>query len=283
MVSLQLYNNRHKDTGWRLFIRTVLGRAYPRVVGYQRELSKIVIDVGLPLISLFAYVFVCRAIHAPEVFTGYVILGGAMSAFWLNVLWGMSNQFFWERQMGNLALYIMAPTSLMAILLGMALGGIVIASVRAVFIVLIGSWLFHIKFVVASVPMVILAFFLTLTALYAIGMMFASLFLMFGREARHFVDISQDPAYLLSGTYFPIKSLNFWVAAAASLIPLTLGLDAIRQLVFAGGAKLGFLNPKVEITILFVLSLVFIAGASRCLKYMEEMAAAQGKLTESRG
>ncbi|MGD0907651.1 MAG: ABC transporter permease, partial [Candidatus Acidiferrales bacterium] len=90
-------------------------------------------------------------------------------------------------------------------------------------------------------------------------------------------------AYLLSGTYFPIKSLNFWVAAAASLIPLTLGLDAIRQLVFAGGAKLGFLNPKVEITILFVLSLVFIAGASRSLKYMEEMAAAQGKLTESRG
>jgi len=56
----------YKDSGWRLFVRTVLGRAYPRIIGYQREVSKLVIDVGLPLIALFAYVFVCRAIHAPE-------------------------------------------------------------------------------------------------------------------------------------------------------------------------------------------------------------------------
>ena len=148
----------HKDVGWRLFIRTVLGRAYPRVFGYQREPSKLIIDAALPLIALFAYVFVYRAIHAPEVFIGYVILGGAMSAYWSNVLWGMSSQFFWERQIGNLALYIIAPSSLMAILLGMAIGGIVIATVRAAIIILLGAWLFHVKFVVQSVPMVILVF-----------------------------------------------------------------------------------------------------------------------------
>ena len=116
------------------------------------------IDVGLPLIGLVAYIFVYRAIHAPEIFVGFVILGGAMSAFWLNVLWTMSNQFFWERQTGNLALYIMAPSSLMAILLGMAVGGIVIATLRAAAIIVLGSWLFHVQYAVASVPMVILVF-----------------------------------------------------------------------------------------------------------------------------
>jgi ABC-2 type transport system permease protein len=277
----------HKDVGWRLFIRTVLGRAYPRVFGYAREPVKLLIDVALPLIALFAYVFVYRAIHAPEVFIGYVILGGAMSAYWINVLWGMSSQFFWERQIGNLALYIMAPSSLMAILLGMAIGGIVIATMRAAVIVLLGAWLFHIKFMVQSVPMVVLVFLLTVTALYAMGMMFASLFLLFGREARHFVELSQEPAYLLTGTYFPIKSLNFWVASAASLIPLTLGLDAMRQLVFASGgasgtAATGFLSAKIECMALFVLSAIFLVGAHHSLKYMERLAVAEGKLTESR-
>jgi len=80
--------------------------------------------------GLSAYVFVYRAIHAPDAFVGFVVLGGAMSSFWLNVLWSMSNQFFWERENGNLALYIMAPCPMTAILLGMALGGIVIATLR---------------------------------------------------------------------------------------------------------------------------------------------------------
>ena len=272
----------HKATGWRLFLRTVIARAYPRIVGYHREMSKLAIDVGLPLIAVFAYVFVYRAIHAPEIYAGYVILGGAMSAYWTNVLWAMSAQFFWERQMGNLALYIVAPTSLMAILLGMAIGGIVVATIRAVLIVLIGALLFHVQFAVASWLLLTAVVVLTIAALYAMGMMFASLFLLFGREARHFIEASQEPAYLLSGTYFPIRSLGVWVAGAASLVPLTLGLDAIRQLVFAPGAKLGFLSPRIEIIVLFALNALFLIGAYLALQYMERLAIAEGKLTESR-
>ena len=45
----------------------------------------------------------------------------AMTAFWMNVLWSMSSQLYWEKEQGNLALYIMAPNSMMAVLLGMAL------------------------------------------------------------------------------------------------------------------------------------------------------------------
>jgi len=272
----------HKDDGWRLFLRTVMGRAYPRVIGAQRQVSGLIFDVGLPLIALVAYIFVYRAIGAPEAFIGFVILGGAMGAFWMNVLWSMANQLFWEKETGNLALYIMAPTSLAAILLGMAVGGIVLAALRAVAIVALGSWLFHVRYVVASVPMLTLVFFLTLTALYAMGAMFASLFLLFGREAWHLVNLSQEPVYLLSGMYFPVRSLNFWVAAGASLIPLTLGLDAMRQLVFSSGAIVGFLTPRIETAALFVLSLVFLVSARQSLRYMERLAVAEGRLSESR-
>ena len=91
-------------------------------------------------------------------------------------------------------------------------------------------------------------------------MMFASAFLLFGREAWAISDMIQEPVNLVSGFYFPIKSLPFWVAAAASVIPLTLGLDAMRQLAFPSGLQLGFLSTGVEIGILAVLSVVFLVG-----------------------
>jgi ABC-2 type transport system permease protein len=72
------------------------------------------------------------------------------------------------------------------------------------------------------------------------------------------------------------------VAAAASIIPLTLGLDAMRQLVFPSGAALGFLTVQTEISILIGLSLVFIVGARILLAKMERLAIREGRLTESR-
>src|SRR5262245_7278707 len=103
-------------------------------------------EVTLPLIGLSAYVFVYRAMRAPEDFVGFVILGGAMSAFWLNVLWAMSNQLYSEKQIGNLPLYIIAPNSMMAVLLGMAMGGAVATSLRALAIFALGGWLFGVHF-----------------------------------------------------------------------------------------------------------------------------------------
>ena len=89
-----------------------------------------------------------------------------------------------------------------------------------------------------------------MTALYGMGMMSASLFLLLSREADHLAQLATEPVYLVSGFYFPVRSLNFWVAAAASIIPLTLGLDAVRQLIFLAGPGLGFLSVHVELGIL---------------------------------
>ena len=251
-----------KGKGWRLFIQTVFGRAYPRLIGMQRERSWIFFDVFMPLLSVFAYVFVYRAIHAPEEYIGFVVIGGAMTAFWMNVLWSMSSQLYWEKETANLGLYIMSPAPLMGILLGMAFGGLVATTLRAAIVILIGSLLFGVHYVISGFVDLVLVFILSMVALYGMGMMMASLFLLFGREAWHLSNLAQEPIYLASGFYFPIKNLSFWVAASASIIPLTLGLDAMRQLVFAGGATLGFLSVPREVGILFLLCILFLLGAA---------------------
>lgn len=271
-----------KDRSWRLFIRTVLARAYPRVVAQQREMTWLFFDVFLPFVATLAYVFVYRAIGAPEAFIGFVIMGGAMTAFWLNVLWSMSSQLYWEREMGNLALYIMAPNSMMAILLGMALGGLLATLLRAVVILVLGSLLFGVTYSVGSFVQLFAVFALAMTALYGMGMLFASIFLLAGREAWHFANMLQEPVYLASGFYFPVSFFPFWLALGFSFIPLTLGLDAMRQLMFSGSETFGLLPVPVEIGVLVVLSVVFLAAARYALAYLETLAVREGRLTGRR-
>lgn len=281
-MSVTLTQPVPKNTGWKLFLQTVVARAYPRVIGQQREKSWLFFDLFLPLLGIAAYVFVYRAIQAPEEYIGFVVMGGAMTAFWLNILWSMSSQLYWEKETGNLALYIMAPNSMMAVLLGMAVGGLLASTLRALAILVLGSWIFQVNFSVSSFSQLFLVFTLCMTGLYGMGMMLASVFLLLSREAWHLSNLAQEPIYLLSGFYFPIKSFNFLIAAGASIIPLTLGMDAMRQLVFVSGPSLGFLSVPVEVGILLVLSIVFVVAAKFLLDHIEKLAIREGRLTESR-
>jgi ABC-2 type transport system permease protein len=267
-------------SGWTIFWRTVFGRAYPRVIGLHREKSWLFFDVLLPLLSVAAYVYIYRAIDAPPEFLGFVVLGGAMTAYWMNIMWSMASQFYWEKETGNLELYIIAPTSRMAILLGMAVGGIVATTARAAAVVAIGTLIFHVPMTVSSVPIFAGVFVATMVALYGLGMLLSSLFLLFGREAWHMSELLREPVFLVSGFYFPVRALGFAVAAAASIVPITLGLDAMRQLLFPTMmANLRFLAPATELAVLAGCALVFLVLAQRSLAFLEGIARREGRLT----
>jgi ABC-2 type transport system permease protein len=275
-------DEKRKNTGWKLFLQTIIARSYPRIIGQQRETSWVLFEIIMPLGAVVGYVLVYKALKAPQEYIGFVVMGGAMMAFWMNVLWSMSSQLYWEKETGNLALYIIAPNSMIAILLGMAVGGLVATLTRAIVIMLVGSWMFNIHYVVVDPLQLFAVFSLSMVALYGMGMMFASVFLLFGREAWAVSDLVSEPVNLVSGLYFPVKSLPFWIAAAASVIPLTLGLDAMRQLVFPTGVSLGFLSPGLEIGILAGLCVFFLVGAKLLLDYTERLSIREGRLTESR-
>ncbi len=271
-----------KATGIRLFWATMWARAYPRMVGVYRERSWVFFETLLPVLAVAGYVFIYRAIQAPPEFTGFAVLGGAMTAFWLNVLWSMASQLYWDKDQGNLELYVLAPGPMMAVLLGMAVGGLVMTATRATVILVVCSLLFGVTYQVTSPLLLVLVFAVTMAALYGMGMLFASVFLAAGREAWHLSNLLQEPIYLASGFYFPVKALGFWVATFASIIPLTLGMDAMRQLIFANGPALGFLSVPLEVGILVVLAAVFIATAGLALAKLEEVGRREGRLIERR-
>jgi len=262
----------------RLGFKTMFGRAYPRLISAIREPDWIFYEIALPLLRVLAFALVYRALKAPPQYTGFVILGGAMMAFWLNVLWMMAAQLHWERISGNLELYLMAPSSMLWILAGMAFGGMMITLLRAAVIIVAGSLIFGVTYHVVSLPALVLIFVLTLVALYGLGSMLASLYLLYNREVWAIQEMIQEPVSLVTGFYFPVRALGSFVGAAASLIPLTLGLDAMRQMLFPMGWP-SFLPVGWEIGILVALVVLFLIGAAKSFAFIERRAKIEGRLS----
>ncbi|MDQ7822323.1 MAG: ABC transporter permease [Candidatus Eremiobacteraeota bacterium] len=258
--------------------RAAFARAWARVKGMNREPSWMIFEVVLPLLTVASYVYVYKALDSPVAFIGYVILGGSMIGFWMNVLWGMMSQLYWEKERGLLDHLLIAPFSLEALLLGMALGGMYNTGLRALTTFFLGIWIFKVPLVVSSWGAFALTFMVTLFALYSLGMLGSSLFLMYGRDAWHFSNLLQEPIFLVTGFYFPVARLGYGIAAVASLIPVTLGLDAMRQVLFGEGTFI-FLPLALEIALIILLGIIYFVLALKALRFMERRARREGRLT----
>jgi ABC-2 type transport system permease protein len=261
-------------------LRAVGGRAYPRVSGLFREKSWLFFEILLPFLSTSAFVFVYRALEAPPQYIGFVVLGGAMTAFWLNVIWMMASQLWWEKSQGNLELYFAAPMSIMSVLFGMAVGGMVMSTSRASIVLVIATVLYGVQFQVDQWLLLAAVFVLTLAALYGLGMMLASLFLMWGREAFHLTQLLTEPVYFVSGLNFPVARLGLLGALALATIPLAVGLDAMRQLAFVESTfPVGTPPPEIEALILVAMTVVFTLLSRWMLRTLERMARREGRLS----
>lgn len=264
----------------RLFATAAAARTYPRIAWLFRNRTWLLQETLLPLLSVAAFAYCYEFLKAPREYIGVVVLGQAMTAFWFNILWSMGAHLYWERDGGNLELYIMSPAPMMGVLAGMALGGMVTTSLRALVILLGGLFLFHVPFAPSNWPLLGLIFVLTLVALYGLGMMFASLFLLWGREAWHTVNLLQEPVFLLTGMNFPLRVLGQMVhmalPAVALLIPLAAGMDAMRQVLF--GVE-GVVGVWAEVGLLAVLGVIFLTLARHFLRVLERKAKEEGRLT----
>jgi len=261
-------------------MRAVNARAYVRVIGANREISWVLSEVVLPILSVTAYVFLYRALGAPRLYEALVILGGAMIPFWLIVLWSMAMQLYWEKETGNLDIFLSAPADPIALLLGMALGGLFMGGLRTVLIILIGALLFHVEFAVSNWWLLTAMFLLTLSALFAMGMAAASVYFVTGRTGYKLNIALMEPVYMLTGVYFPMKNLGFVLSVIASFIPISLGLDGMRQLCLPGKSFPAFLSAHTEALILVGMTILFGLASVYLLRFMAEKGRRDGTLTQ---
>jgi ABC-2 type transport system permease protein len=146
-------------------------------------------------------------------------------------------------------------------------------------VLVIGTLLYGVVFAVEQWLLLLGVFFLTMAALYGLGMVLASFFLLSGREAWHLSSGLQEPVYFVSGLNFPVARLGLLGAVAVATIPLAVGLDGMRQLAFVGSAhSAGLLPAWAEALVLIAMAAFFIGVARWMLRVIERRARSEGKL-----
>lgn len=261
-----------------LFLRTMNARAYVRIFGQMREATWVVASIIGGFFTMMTYIYLYRSLGTGTEFSGMVVLGGFMTPFFLNVLWGVATQLYWEKEMGNLELMLVSPAPLSAFLIGLSVGGAMHTMLRSVAVLFFGVVVFQVRFVLLHLPWALLVFLVTLFSMYGLGIVFSSLFLYHGRDAWRTADLVMEPTNVLSGSYFPARFLGTGLLGLAALIPTTLGLDALRQLLISSFAPI-VLNWRWELLILCALGLVFAWIASWALRSVEYKARRDARLT----
>ena len=262
----------------RPWLRTMKARAMVRLWSIFGEPLWVLVNLGFPVLSSLALslLYVSAGLAS---YTGFAILGGVMVSFWGNVLWSMASQFNWDKQEGLFEIYLTSPASMPAILIGMSLGGIAATAPSAVLVTLVGWVLFHPP-IAASWTAVALTFVLTLASLYALGMSLASLYLVYGRQAESLNNVLQEPVSMLSGIYFPsigsFSPFPFALQVVASLIPLTIGMDALRRSLFFSQ---GLASVWPSLLALAAMAVVLLFVSTRALKALENKGRMDGTVT----
>jgi ABC-2 type transport system permease protein len=259
-------------------MRTMKARALVRLWSVFGEPLWVVVNMGFPVLSSLALSLLYYSIGATN-YVGFAVLGGVMVSFWGNVLWSMASQFNWDKQEGLFEIYLTSPASITAILIGMSVGGIVATVPSAIIVTAVGWGLFH-PAVNASWGGVALTFGLTLASLYAMGMVLSSLYLTYGREAESFNEVLQEPVSMLSGLYFPAlgsqSPFPLAIQAVASLIPLTIGMDALRKTLFYGN---NIAQVWGDLAILAVMAGVLLFLSTFFLKLLENRGRKEGTIS----
>jgi ABC-2 type transport system permease protein len=155
-------------------------------------------------------------------------------------------------------------------------------TLRAGTIAIVGTLFFGVQFDGGQWGMAALVFLVTMAALYGLGMLLSSVFLMWGREAWQVALALTEPVFFLTGMNFPLSKLFSTIPGLLTLVsaavPMSFGLDALRQLLFPGQIT-GVLPAEVELAALAGMGVLFIGGAYLLLKRIEWLAKVEARLS----
>ncbi len=156
--------------------------------------------------------------HRPDFDPVYVVVGAALSGIWTVILFEGTWLIGGERGAGTLEYLVAAPSSFMLVVGSRLVGTMAFSLVSMALSWAIGAWLFGYSIAIAQPVPFLVSTALALVALWATGMVFAPLGVMW-RTVGAFLSTMEYPVYALSGFLFPILLLPGWSRPASLLLP----------------------------------------------------------------
>ncbi len=172
----------------------------------------------------------------------------------MSLMTGLPHAISYERDVGTLDGMLVAPTSRLSIILGKVLAQITRGMVQAGIIFLLAVVLFGVV-VYGDVLLVISLVLLTVFSFVGLGILITS-FADREETANMVMMTLMFPMMFLSGVFFPIQQMPWYMQDVAQILPLTYATTALRK-VMVLGAGLSAVWP--DVVVLLLVGVVLLA------------------------
>jgi ABC-2 type transport system permease protein len=196
---------------------------------YIRSKSRIIGSLGQPLLFLVALGFGFGPIYQKAGGGNYIdfLAPGVISMGILFTAIFSGMEIIWDRQFGFLKETLVAPVSRLEIMMGRTFGGATVATIQGVAVFILTLLIGFRPYNWGMMPVAFAFMFLIALLFTALGTAIASMI----EDMQGFQLIMSFlvmPLFFLSGSLFPLEGLSRPLKIAASIDPLSYGVDGLR-------------------------------------------------------
>lgn len=182
--------------------------------------------------------------------------GMMMMVVMFSVMTGLPRAISHEKEAGTFDGILAAPTSRFSIILGKTIAQSVRGMIQGAVVLLLALTLFG---VTINGPIVLVIFLLLLGIFSFIGLGIAITSAARDEEtASTFMMVLQFPMLFLSGVFFPVEQMPWYMQYVAKALPLTYATQAMRKVVVLGA---GMADILTEVVVLLVFGVVLLVIA----------------------
>ena len=174
----------------------------------------------------------------------------------MSVMTGLPVAISQEKEVGTLDGMMVAPINRLSIILGKTLGQTARGLLQGVIILVMASVLFHVA-IQGSIVLVFALLLLGVFSFVGLGIVITS-FAKDQETAQMMMMTLMFPMMFLSGVFFPIQQMPWYMQDISKVLPLTYASQALRKVMVLGA---GIPDITTELTIMIVFGVVMTAIA----------------------
>ncbi|MFH0816323.1 MAG: ABC transporter permease [Methanobacteriota archaeon] len=174
----------------------------------------------------------------------------------MSLMTGLPHAISYEKDMGTLDGMLAAPISRLSIILGKVMAQTVRGIVQAAIILTLAIVLFGVT-IHGSIFLVIALILLSVFSFVGLGILITS-FSDREETATMVMMALMFPMMFMSGVFFPIQQMPWYMQALSKALPLTYAATALRKVMVLGA---GIESVWIEVAILFTFGVVLLAIA----------------------
>ncbi len=204
----------------------------------------------------------------------FLIIGIAFTDYFTVATSTFSSDIRSAQVVGTLESLLVTPTSISTILLSSFVYKLLYTSLRIFMYFLIGIVVFGAQFNFHNIPALFITFVLVLIPFIGIGLISASFIIVFkqGSPISFLVSMSSG---LLGGVLYHTAVLPEWVQPISQLLPITHGLEAMRQILINNGR---FSDISLQLSYLALFSIVLLTAGIFSIIKAVDVARKEGSL-----